>query len=195
MLFGFARALGKPVAHCLYKLKFEGVENIPATGRVILASNHLNAVDPGLIAVGTKRTFAVMAKQELFDKRFTAFLLARLGAFPTKRNVADMSAIDYAVNVLRSERALLIFPEGTRCPDDPLKRLKSGVIAISAMSQSPIIPVAVIAPEGYKLRAPITIRFGKKIDYWELGVTEFKPKQYRAAKELLLSRMRELYYG
>lgn len=195
VLYSVFRAIAKPIAHLIFKLNYEGAENVPSTGRVILAPNHQTAIDPGLIAIGLNRPFTAMAKEELFDKRFTAWLLGKLGAFPTKRGVADMSSIDFAVNLLRGENAFLIFPEGTRSPDNPLKQIKSGAVAISVMAQAPVIPVAIDAPDGIKLFKKITVRYGKPIQYWEFGITEFRSKQYRAAKELLLNRMKELKNG
>lgn len=191
MLFSLFKAIAKPFAHIWYKLSYEGVENVPKTGRVIVAANHQHAVDPGLIGIALNRSFAVMAKQELFNNKFNAWLLGRLGAFPTKRTIADVSAIEYAVTQLRGERLFMIFPEGTRCPENGLQRLKSGVVAISAMAQAPIVPCTITAPEGVKRGARIVVRFGEPIQYWELGITEFSAKKYRAAKEMLRQRLIE----
>lgn len=192
-LFSFFRAIAKPIAHSLYKLTYEGADNVPLEGGVILASNHQHAIDPGLIAVGIKRPFSAMAKNELFDKRLVSPLLKKLGAFPVKRDISDISAIRYAVSLLEKGKCLMIFPEGTRCPDKPLERIKSGAAAISFMADCPIVPIAVIAPEGTKLRKPITIRFGKPIMPSELNMTRISTKQLRGANELLLGRMRELH--
>lgn len=59
-----------------------------------------------------------MAKMELFQNPFIGFIIRHLGAFPVARGKGDTSAIDTAVETVKSGRVLGLFPEGTRSHDD-----------------------------------------------------------------------------
>lgn len=192
VLFQICKFLLAPLVKLIFSLKCEGAHNVPKNSRVILACNHQSAIDPALLAVCLHRPFYAMAKEELFNRRAAAFMLKKFGAFPVHRGVADMSSIDYAVSVLRQGNAFLIFPQGTRHRDDKITRLKSGVVAISAMAQAPVVPVIINAPHGIKPFRKVSVRFGEPIQYYEFNITEFRSKQFQAAKALLLGRMLEL---
>ena len=62
------RPLGKKIVNMFYKIEYVGVENIPENGGFILASNHIDALDPVFIGLGMeKRQLHFMGKKELFE--------------------------------------------------------------------------------------------------------------------------------
>ena len=56
-----------PLAKIVFKTQYIGRENVPKTGSLIIASNHRNSYDPGLIAAARVRKIHYMAKLELFN--------------------------------------------------------------------------------------------------------------------------------
>jgi 1-acyl-sn-glycerol-3-phosphate acyltransferase len=95
-------------------LRSIGEENIPKTGGVIFAPNHISNLDPPAVACGTnKRQLAFMAKEELFKGLFGK-IIASVGAYPVKRGESDTESIRKTMALLDEGRAVLVFPEGTR---------------------------------------------------------------------------------
>lgn len=192
--FRFCLAIAKGFAKIMYRLTVEGLENIPTEGRAVLVANHTKNVDPGIIAVAIKRPFCAMGKKELFSNRFVAFILRALGAVPVNREAPGREIFETMVDLVKQEKLVLIFPEGTRTADQSkqLENVKSGAVVVSVMGRAPMIPIVIIAPDGIKFGKSITIRIGKPIQYHEFGVTEFRSRQYKYGAELMVSRMKEL---
>lgn len=94
----------------LYGLHVEGRENIPDKGAVIAAANHKSYFDPPLVGIAMeKRRISFMAKSELFRNPLFGRLIRYLGAFPVKRNSADMTAIRRSLAELKKGQVLCIF--------------------------------------------------------------------------------------
>ncbi|MBQ3005245.1 MAG: 1-acyl-sn-glycerol-3-phosphate acyltransferase [Clostridia bacterium] len=167
------RPVGKKLADILYKIEYVGAENIPAEGGFILASNHLNALDPVFIALGIEnRQLHFMGKKELFENPFAKAFLTKLNGFPIVRGSADSEALNYAVRVAAEGNILGIFPEGTRSKDYKPARAKSGVAMIANQAKVPVLPVSIYNCDEMKRKSRITIRFGELIPYEKLGLSE-----------------------
>jgi 1-acyl-sn-glycerol-3-phosphate acyltransferase len=83
-----------------------------------------------------------MAKKELFRFPFARFFYF-LGTFPVDRKGGGRAALRTALNLLAEERALGIFPEGTRRKEGASPEAKSGTAVIAARSRAPVLPVYV----------------------------------------------------
>ena len=97
-----------------FKFRAEGVENLPQTGGYILCSNHRSYLDPIFLGVKVKRQLAFMAKEELFRVKVLGPIIKKLGAFPIARGKGDTGAVEFAIDTVKSGKALMLFPEGTR---------------------------------------------------------------------------------
>lgn len=141
----------RPVAwlfvHVVERLEVEGVANIPATGPVILASNHLAMMDIISIGVVVKRHEHYMAKIELFNVPLLGGLIRWLGAFPIRRGESDREALRTAEEVLSAGQVLAIFPEGHRSDSHTLAAGLPGVAMIAMRSGAPVVPVAISGTE------------------------------------------------
>ncbi len=191
-LFRFARFLARIIGRLMYNISYEGRDNIPDKGAVIIASNHINLVDPGLHAICVKRTFRTMAKVELFRHKLLAAILRPLGAFPVTRGKADKHAFSTAANVLKEGDALLIFPEGTRSKTGELGLFKAGAVALCAMTKAPIVPAAMIQEKNIKLFDMVHIVYGKPITYEELGLEDTSSTNLRRASEIVHDKVAEM---
>ena len=82
----------------LFKIKVQGLDNIPKRKPFILCSNHINWMDPLTIGTSLPASYRIrfMAKQEIFNNYFTAIFFRKIGAFPVKREDADLFAIKAA---------------------------------------------------------------------------------------------------
>ena len=109
LVYWLARAVLQPFFHLYFRLSRIGREHIPADGPVILASNHRSFLDPFIIATLARRPLYYVAKEELFRRRFTGWLLNNLGAFPVRRGEGDNDMIETARAILARGDAVLIF--------------------------------------------------------------------------------------
>ena len=179
-----------------YNFHIEGAENIPQDKALVLASNHRSYADPVLLTMPMKLPVTYMAKEELFKNKLFAAFITMLGAFPVKRGAGDMKVIEDSVAILRSNRHLVIFPEGTRSKDGKVGRGKTGVALIAARSGADVLPCGIIF-EGEKLhfRSKLTVRFGKVIPASEIAVEDASPRSLKAVKTRIMDAIRELVEG
>ncbi len=124
-----------------------GAEHIPDSGPVILAPNHRAHVDPPLLSLISPRPLCFMAKDELFRVPVFGTFIRAMGAFPVKRGTADRTALKRAIDLLKSRRVVVIFPEGTRSEDGTLKTAEKGFALIAKQTGAPIVPVAIEGTE------------------------------------------------
>jgi 1-acyl-sn-glycerol-3-phosphate acyltransferase len=155
-----------------------GVENVPRTGPVIIASNHLSFIDSVVIPLAVPRRVRFLAKAEYFEGRglrgrAVAIFFHLIDAVPVQRtgNRDSMRSLESALQVLREGTAFGIYPEGTRSRDGRLYRGRTGVGWLALTSGAPVVPVAVrgtdqVQPVGSnRLRVrPVTVRFGPPVD-------------------------------
>lgn len=163
-MYYFAKILVRLYFSLLYKLHYEGKENIPKDTTVIYACNHRSNADPPLLGAGGRGKYAFMAKEELFRNKLFAWLIRILGAFPVSRGKGDTAVIDTAVERLNNGRSLMIFPEGTRSKDGKVGKGHTGAALISVKANKLIIPAAICYGEKLKFRTPLTVIYGKPID-------------------------------
>src|SRR5215213_2505824 len=165
-----------PVVNAIFRPRAVGTENVPATGAVILASNHLSAADWIFMPLQLKRRVTFLAKAEYFTGTGTKGAAQRAffsgaGQVPIDRSSASAAenAIQTGIRILREGKLLGIYPEGTRSPDGRLFRGKIGVARMALETGAPVVPVAMVygrrrLPFGLKLTT-VEVRFGKPLDF------------------------------
>jgi 1-acyl-sn-glycerol-3-phosphate acyltransferase len=165
--YAFARPFATAYTHLLTRLHVEGVEHIPATGGIILVSNHLSMMDILAIAVPCKRLLHFMGKAELFRIPAIGFILRLVGGFPVRRGEGDREALRLAGELLAAGQVLVMFPEGHRSDYHALQPGHSGVALIAMRSGAPIVPIGVsgterVGPLRLGLFAPhVRVAFGE----------------------------------
>ena len=164
----------KKIFQAGFRLAFGGVEvhgmhNVPPGGPLIVASNHRSYLDPVILASFLPRRVYHMAKRELFRNPLFARLITYYGAFPVDREgTARASTFRTALNLLKLNGAVVIFPEGGIVDSTAEVEVKEGVATLAAMSRAPILPVYIagsntlISPRGI-LDSWLVIRVGEVI--------------------------------
>ena len=170
VVYLIVRALFQPFFHLYFRLARIGREHIPQEGPVIVAANHRSFLDPFVIGTMARRPMYYVAKEELFEKRWMAWVLNALGAFPVKRGMGDEDSIDTAKAILARGDIVLIFPEGTRTRPGSLGKPKRGVGRLALESGAPVVPVAVIGTEDVRrgwriLPRKVRIRAGRPLRF------------------------------
>ena len=166
------------VFRVVWRPKVTGLENIPAEGAVILASNHLSFSDSVVIPLVVPRRVRFLAKAEYFEGhglrgRAVAAFFRFVDAVPVNRESQrdSMASLELAMGVLRNGHAFGIYPEGTRSRDGRLYRGRNGVGWLAMESGAPVVPVAVqgtdkVQPVGSNMPRPhpVTVSFGPAVD-------------------------------
>jgi glycerol-3-phosphate dehydrogenase (NAD(P)+) len=170
IVYWIVRAILQPFFRVYFRLNRVGREHIPSDGPVLLAANHRSFSDPFMIGLCLGRPLRFVAKVELFDKRWKAWLLLALGAFPIRRGESDEEAMETARVILERGGAVGIFPEGTRTRPGPLGEPKRGVGRLALETGAPIVPVAIIGTEdirrGWRIRPRrVTVRCGRALTF------------------------------
>ncbi|MCL1879917.1 MAG: 1-acyl-sn-glycerol-3-phosphate acyltransferase [Actinomycetia bacterium] len=172
----FFFAVVRLVFGLLFRYKVAGQEvfsRLPADGGAIVAGNHHSYLDPVFaLIVMRPRLLRFMAKQEYFDaNRVIARLTSWVGAFPVKRDSADMQAVKRSVRMLKRGELVGIFPEGTRQRFPGQQAVyHEGIALIAALADTPVVPMRIwgterIKPYGKRMfRLPkISVRFGEPL--------------------------------
>lgn len=127
-----------------------GREHVPASGGVIVVSNHLNNADPPMIQRALPRYVVFMAKKEMIDAPVIGPLFKAWGAFPVRRGDPDLGALRAACRVVQGGEMLMMFPEGTRSRSGRLGAGHPGTALIARRTSAPILPVAITGTESIK---------------------------------------------
>ncbi|MDX2682555.1 lysophospholipid acyltransferase family protein [Streptomyces sp. NY05-11A] len=173
-------AIGGPLK-VTFRPWVEGLENIPAEGPAILASNHLSFSDSFFLPAVLDRKVTFIAKAEYFTTpgvkgRLTAAFFKGVGQLPVDRSGArgaGEAAVKSGIEVLERGELFGIYPEGTRSPDGRLYRGKPGGLARVALATgAPVIPVAMIDTEKIQPPGKVLpkvmrpgIRIGRPLDF------------------------------
>ena len=141
-----------------YRPQIEGRENIPTSGKIILAGNHTNFLDCFNVAVSTKRCVHYIAKAELM-KGIGKYIFPGLGIIPIDRSTSGKEAVQTAEEYLADGKLIAIFPEGTiNRTDGPMMPFKGGAVKIACDAGCDIVPFAITGK--YKLfRKSVKITF------------------------------------
>jgi 1-acyl-sn-glycerol-3-phosphate acyltransferase len=145
-------------------LQVSGAENLPQTGPVVLASNHLTNFDVFPMQYVLPRLIFFMGKAELFNNPVLDPLLRRLGGFPVNRGVRDDWALQQAALILEKGLVLGIFPEGKRSKGRGLGPAKTGAARLAMEARCPVVPMGVEGTEliakRFPRRSKVKIRVG-----------------------------------
>ncbi|MGZ4437112.1 MAG: lysophospholipid acyltransferase family protein [Nocardioidaceae bacterium] len=179
MLYGVMHTVVPPLAKVVWRPRVEGLANLPATGPVIVASNHLSFADSMVIPIVTPRKVVFLAKSDYFTGTGVRGALQRgwfqgMGMIPVDRSdtKAAIASLDIALEVLGRGEAFGIYPEGTRSRDGRLYRGRTGVGHLALSSGAPVVPVGLrgtadLQPVGSNRLhlAKVTVRFGEPMTF------------------------------
>ncbi|MFI0243141.1 lysophospholipid acyltransferase family protein [Streptomyces sp. NPDC016845] len=206
MPYMLARLLLAPLLRLIYRPVVRGRSNVPRRGPVILASNHLSFVDSIAIALLAPRPVHFLAKDTYFTGRgvkgaLTRCFFAALGCVPVDRNAhrGARASLEAAQQVLMSNGAFGIYPEGSRSLDGHLHRGRTGVAWLALATGAPVIPVALtgtdrLLPVGRRLPRfhRITVTFGRPVDCPTHHAAMHPAQMRRATTDQIMSAIGDL---
>jgi 1-acyl-sn-glycerol-3-phosphate acyltransferase len=164
----------RPITVILMKViwikKIDGLDNIPKIGPVILAANHSSYLDFLIIASIVKRRVTIIAAKELTKHPILGWYACNDGCILVDRKKLGVNYYRNCLKTLKSNKILLIFPEGTRSVTGSMQEWKQGFVELSIQTNTPIVPVAISGtyenlPKGGRLsfKKICTVTFGDPI--------------------------------
>jgi len=196
-LYNVVAALTWPVLRGLYRLKARGLENLPASGGFVLTCNHVSSFDPWPLGMPLwpKRWLRFMAKSELYWWPMR-LVLDGAGAFKVRRGLADVEAIETAVQLVRDGHTVVMFPEGTRRTKGLVKkheaRPRTGAARIALEAGVPLVPAAVAGTDRLLRFGRLRVAYGSPVDIDDLRSSDDLRHASQEATDRLMARIAEL---
>ena len=142
------RIVTRPILRIVADVDVKGLENIPETGGVIVASNHLGRLDAALaVIVSDRKDFVLMIAEKYQKYFFWRWVMKQLDALWLNRYDADFHTLREVIKRIKQGQILAMAPEGTRSKTEALIEGKEGVAYLAAKTNAPVIPIAVWGTE------------------------------------------------
>ncbi len=171
-----------------YRIKVKGLDNIPASGPLLVTCNHNSNADPPVLMsfLALKRKANILAKKELFSPAILGRAFSHFGAIPVDRKApgGDISALRAGLAVLKEGGCLAIFPEGTRAAGRKVEP-KGGAAFLAVKSGAAVLPVRIFNTENFSKLGKIVIVFGKPVSQAVLS----SKKDYEEASGLIMEEI------
>lgn len=151
------------LCHIAYRVRYIGIEKIKEIDKCLICPNHSNTVEPAWIYARCN-DISIMAKAELFEKKFWNRIFTYFDVFPIHRGKHDIRSLIHAINLFKNvdKRKLLVFPEGERLKKEEDRiPAKVGPFYIASKANVPIIPVYIT--KNAKLFSKVHIIFGEPV--------------------------------
>jgi len=185
-------------ASLLNRLEVKGGQNIPHSGGVLLASNHISAYETIFLPWAVVRSHPLQmlwapAKEELFQKPFQRLIYSSWGAFPVRRG-RDVKA-GRVLNDLLQDQKVMLFPEGTRHKDGRLGQGNRGVGKLIYDTRPLVVPTALIGLNHWKfpgMGAKAVIVFGPPVVFDDLYALDDCKETHQLIVERVMEGIAEL---
>ncbi|MDA8427796.1 MAG: lysophospholipid acyltransferase family protein [Geobacteraceae bacterium] len=185
-------------ASTLNRFVTKGAENIPGSGGVLLASNHISAYETIFLPWAVIRHHPLQmlwapAKEELFENTVQRLLYSSWGAFPVRRK-RDVKA-NKTISTLLQDQKVMIFPEGTRHKDGKLGPGNRGVGKIIYDTRPTVIPTALIGFNTWKFPGfgqSATAVFGRPLDFGDLYALEDNKETHHLIVDRVMQAIADL---
>lgn len=134
------------LTHTMYRVKKEGLDNIPDEGAALLIANHISFMDALIIFGATPRPVKFVMHYKIFNIPFFSYMFKAAGAIPIasrKENEKVFTqAFEKIESYLKNNEIVVIFPEGTITKTGDIGEFKPGILKVLANSPVPVIPTA-----------------------------------------------------
>lgn len=188
MLYRFFKIILTPVFYLLFRIEVINKEKIKKDGAMIVCSNHTSNLDPLILFSIIPQNIYFIAKQELFEIPVLGWFLKKVGVFPVKRGAHDTKAIKTCISILKHNKTLGMFPEGTRNREGKKIEPKAGVILFAARTDSPILPISICRPVKFFRKNRVIV--GNLINYPK---EKYGRLEYDEYKKLSADVMKNIY--
>ncbi|MEV7423073.1 MULTISPECIES: lysophospholipid acyltransferase family protein [unclassified Streptomyces] len=204
--FVLIKAVLRPIMRLMFRTRVEGAENVPGSGPVILAGNHLTFIDSMILPLVCDRQVFFIGKDEYvtgkgLKGRLMAWFFTGVGMIPVDRDGGrgGVAALMTGRRVLEQGNVFGIYPEGTRSPDGRLYRGRTGIARLTLMTGAPVVPFAMIGTDklqpngsGMPRSGKVTVRFGKPMEFSRYEGMDRDRYVLRAVTDSVMTEVMEL---
>jgi 1-acyl-sn-glycerol-3-phosphate acyltransferase len=198
-VYGLFHYLSVVVYDMFFRGEVTGLENLPKSGAFLIASNHASHLDPPIVGAQVSRQMCFFARKTLWKPGIAAWWLDTVGTIPVDRDGgADVTAIKRVLRALAEDKALILFPEGTRSPDGNLQTPKPGVGMIACRTQVPVVPARIFGSfeafgrvGGLRPGTPVSVVFGRPLTPAQYDPGAGK-ERYQQASERIMAAIARL---
>jgi len=185
----------------LYNMRVFNKEKTRVPGGCLIAANHMSYLDPPVVGTAFDEPIYYVARQTLFNTKFSGWLLPRCNAIPLNQDNPDLKTLRGIINSVKKDgKKVLIFPEGTRSPDGDFLPAQRGVGMLISKMRAPVIPARVFGTfeifprnaKGLNLRGKIYVVFGDPIYFSEEELNAKGKEAYQALSDKTLERIKAL---
>jgi 1-acyl-sn-glycerol-3-phosphate acyltransferase len=171
--FSFLALVSRPFLVGLFRLRANGLDNVPRSGGFVVAANHTSNLDPWPLGLPLfPRQMHYMAKAELYRNPMFKWVLDKGGSFRVRRGERDAEAFKTAVRYARQGGVVAMFPEGTRRKKGVRKkhapRPHPGAARIALAAGVPLVPAAIKGTDRISRLGPLRVVYGPPIDLSDL---------------------------
>lgn len=200
LVYGFFHYLTTVIYDMCFRGEIAGLENVPRRGAFLIASNHASHLDPPIVGSLVPRQMSFFARKTLWKPGIASWWLDEVGTIPVDRDGgSDVGAIKRVLRALADNKALILFPEGTRSPDGRLQPAKPGVGLIACRTQVPVVPVRIFGSfeafgkgGGMRLGTPVSVVFGRPILPSTYDDPAAGKERYQRASEAIMAEIARL---
>ncbi len=195
--YGFFHFLASTLHSMWFRGVVAGQHNFPIEGPFLIASNHASHLDPPLVGCHVPRQMRFFARKSLWNNRILAWWLNQVETIPVERDSGDIGAIKRVLQALKENRAVVLFPEGTRTPDGQLQKPKAGVGLMACKTGVPVVPCRVYGSfhafgKGTSIPrfgTPVSVVFGPPISPDDYDDPAAGKARYELAAQRIMDRI------
>lgn len=183
--YNLLKPILSPIYKFYYRPKIINKEYIPETGPVIIVGNHKHMMDQCAIIISTKRIIHYLAKKEYFDGHF-AWFFKITGCISVDRSIHDKEASTQALEYLKNNQAIGLFPEGTRNKTNKLLLpFKYGAVAMAKKMNCLIVPFGITGDYHFRTKN-LKVEFAKPFKVGNMSLEKANEKLENIIREILV---------
>lgn len=198
--YGFFHFLAANIHSMWFRGDVAGTEHFPLDGPFLIASNHASHLDPPLVGSQVPRQMRFFARKTLWNNRLLAWWMNQVETIPVERDSGDIGAIKRVLQALAENRAVVLFPEGTRSLDGRLQKPKPGVGLMACKTGVPVVPCRIYGSfEAFgkgsalpRFGSPVSVVFGPPISAAEYDDPAAGKARYELAAQRIMDRIAAL---
>ena len=184
-LYRVGRFILGPFFKWYYNPTIIGKENIPKDGAILIVGNHKHLYDQCLSIVSTRRFIKYMAKREYFDNKKTRWFFKAVGCISVDRSVHDGKAKEEAIETLKNDGAIGLFPEGTRNKTNEfLLPFKFGAVSMAKKTDAYLVPFGITGDYVFRSKN-LVIKYGKPFKVTDMDLEKANNLLYQKVKKLM----------
>ena len=199
LLFWFCRQLICVGSDTFFRGEVIGVDNVPRTGPILIASNHCSHLDPPLLGCQIPHQIRFFARKTLWKPGIPNWWMNHIECIPVDRDGADVGALKKTIAALESGDVVILFPEGTRSMDGHLQPAKSGVGMIACKTGVPVVPARIFGSfeafgrnAKYPTPHPVSYVIGRPLQPADYDDPAAGKQRYQLASERIMASIAAL---